>query len=182
MWIALAVVAAIVLWFVLTYNTFVKLRGFVQEAFSGMDVYLKKRYDLIPNLVETVRRYMSHEEQTLTRIVELRSIAAGAATPQDKLAAEGELSGAIGRLFAVAESYPQLMSSEQFISLQNELTGVEDQIAQARKYYNGAVRQYNVKTQTIPSSLVAGICGFKAMPYFESSEQERQNVKVDFGQ
>ena len=124
---------------------------------------------------------MTHEQDTLTKLVELRTKAASASTPQDKLAAEGEISGTLGRLFAVAENYPDLKANDQFLSLQTELTGVEDEIAQARNYYNGAAKQFNVKTQTIPSSLVAGICRFTAYPYFEIAAAERENVKVDFG-
>ncbi len=181
MWIAIGVVALIVVWFVATYNSFVKSRALVDEAFSGMDVYLKKRYDLIPNLVETVKAYMTHEQDTLAKIVELRGKAAGAPDPQARMAAEGELSNTLTHLFALSENYPDLKANAQFLSLQNDLRGIEDEISQARKYYNGAAKQFNIKTQTIPSSLVAGICHFTPYAYFEIAQAERENVKVDFG-
>lgn len=180
MGIALIVIALIVIWFVLTYNSFVKQRALVDEAFSGMDVYLKKRHDLVPNLVETVKAYMAHEQETLEKVVSLRNAAVGG-TPQQKAAAESELGGALGRLLALAENYPELKADAQFLSLQNDLRTIEDEISQSRKYYNGAVRLFNIKTQAIPGSIVAGICGFTAYPFFEADESERENVKVDFG-
>ncbi len=181
LWIAIAVIAVIVLWFVATYNGFVKSKQVVNEAFSGMDVYLKKRYDLIPNLVETVKTYMKHEQDTLAKIVELRGAAASGATTEDKMKAEGELSQTLGRLFALAENYPELKADTQFTQLQTELTGLEADIAEARKYYNGAARLYNTKTQTMPSNLIAGIFHFEPVNYFEvSNTAERDAVKVDF--
>ena len=182
LWIAIAVVAVLVLWFVSAYNGFVKSKQVVSEAFSGMDVYLKKRYDLIPNLVETVKTYMQHEEGTLAKIVELRNSAASGAAAEDKMKAEGELTQTLGKLFALAENYPELKADTQFTQLQTELGGLETDIAEARKYYNGAARLYNTKTQTVPNNLIAGIFHFEPVSYFEVTDAaERQAVKVDFG-
>lgn len=185
MWIyiLIAVVVVIALWFIGTYNGFIKRKGVVDEAFAGMDVYLKKRYDLIPNLVETVKTYMSHEQDTLTKIVELRSAASDKnASMTDRVEADNQLSGALTHLFALSENYPELKASEQFLSLQNQLTAVETDIAEARKYYNGAAKLFNVKVRSIPSNLVANMCGFRDVPYFEVTDAaERENVKVDFG-
>lgn len=180
MWIAIAVAAVLLFWFILCYNSLVRLKALAAEAASGMDVCLKKRRDLVPNLVETVKGYMTHEQETLAQVVELRGKAVSAAPGEARIAAEGELSGALSRLFALAENYPELRADAQFLSLQNALRGAEDEIAQARKYYNGAARQFNIRIQTVPSSLVAALFRFTPYPYFEISPAEREPVAVDF--
>ncbi len=181
--IILAVVFVIALWFVAIYNKLIKRRTLVEEAFSGMDIYLKKRYDLIPNLVETVKGYAKHEKETLDAVVTARNTAAAAgnAPVDQKVANENALSGAVTRLFAVAEQYPQLKADSHFLELQNQLNGLENDIAQSRKYYNGTVREYNMMTEVFPSSIVANMFGHGKYPFFEvGSDAERENVKVSF--
>jgi LemA protein len=145
-----------------------------------MDVYLKKRYDLIPNLVETVKGYASHEKDTLEKVIAARNMAASATSVEDKMAGENALTGTLKTLFAVAESYPDLKANQNFMDLQKQLQSLEGEIAQSRKYYNGVVKQYNTKTEIFPSNIIAGIFGFVKAPYFEIEEGERENVKVSF--
>ncbi|SDX89162.1 LemA family protein [Eubacterium barkeri] len=181
--VLVALIVLIGLWFMGTHNTLVKLKNQVEEAFSTMDVYLKKRYDLIPNLVETVKAYAKHEGDTLEKVVAARNAAMGASSGNldDKLAKENALSGTLKSLFAVAEAYPDLKSNTNFIDLQEQLKAVEEDIANARKYYNGSVKNLNNKVEMFPSSIVAGMFGFTKKPYFEvDSTEERQNVKVSF--
>ena len=181
MWIILLVVLAVlIIWFIATYNGFVSLKNKVEEAFSTMDVYLVKRYDLIPNLVETVKGYAAHEKETLEKVVSARSLAMNAHSMDEKIAQEQNLSG-LGRLLAISESYPDLKANTNFIDLQRQLKDMEGEIANARKYYNGVVKAFNTRTETIPSNLIAGICGFKKMPLFVvKDEAQRENVKVSF--
>lgn len=174
------VVLIILLWVISAYNGFVKLRNMVREAFSTMDVYLKKRFDLIPNLVETVKGYAKHEQATLEKVIAARNMAANATTPEERLAGENALSGTLKTLFAVAEAYPELKANVNFMDLQGQLQKIENEIASSRKYYNAIVRDYNTKTETFPSVLIAGIFGFKREPLFEIAGEERQNVKVSF--
>lgn len=180
MWIALGIVVLIGVIGVGYYNTFVKLRNQTDEAFSTMDVYLKKRYDLIPNLVEVVKQYASHERETLEKVVSARNMAMGAQNIDEKAQNENMLSGTLKTLFAVSENYPDLKADSSFLNLQNQLTGIENEISQARKYYNGAVRMLNTKIEMFPSNIVAGIGGFKKYPFFTVDEAERENVKVQF--
>lgn len=182
MWIILLVVLAVlVIWFIAAYNGFVSLKNKVEEAFSTMDVYLVKRYDLIPNLVETVKGYAAHEKETLEKVVSARSLAMNAHSMDEKIAQEQNLSGLLGRLMAISESYPDLKANASFIDLQRQLKDMEGEIANARKYYNGVVKAFNTRTETIPSNLVAMICGFKKMPLFVvKDEAQRENVKVSF--
>lgn len=180
MWIALGIVVLIGVIGVGYYNTFVKLRNQTDEAFSTMDVYLKKRYDLIPNLVEVVKQYASHERETLEKVVSARNMAMGAQNIDEKAQNENMLSGTLKTLFAVSENYPDLKADSSFLNLQNQLTGIENEISQARKYYNGAVRMLNTKIEMFPSKIVAGIGGFKKYPFFTVDEAERENVKVQF--
>ncbi len=175
LWIAIAVAALVVIWFVATYNGFVKRKQVVNEAAAGMDVFLKKRYDLIPNLVETVKIYMGHEQETLARVVALRNTAAGG-----QMQAQGELSETLGRLFALAENYPELKADAQFTQLQAELTDLEGSIAEARRYYNGAARLYNTGIQSMPGNLIARLFRFDPVAYFEAPTAEREAVRVDF--
>lgn len=163
------------------YNSLIRLGISVDEAWATIDVYLKKRYDLIPNLVETVKGYAKHESQTLEKVIAARGIAMGASGPEQKIAAENQLSGCLKTLFALTESYPTLKADMQFMGLQRQLDSVETDLAQARKYYNGVCRRYNTKIRVFPSNLVAGMMHLSPRKYFEvATEEERQNVKVRF--
>jgi LemA protein len=163
------------------YNSLVRLRNTVEEAFSTMDVYMKKRYDLIPNLVETVKGYAAHEKETLEKVIQARNFAQSAGTPEAMMQGEAQLAGALKSLFAIAENYPQLRANENFMNLQNQLRIAEDDIANSRKYYNGTVRMYNTKTELFPSSIVAGMFRFVRKPLYETTDAaERENVKVQF--
>ena len=175
------IVVLLLIWVASTYNVLVKLRNTVEEAFSTMDVYLKKRWDLIPNLVATVKGYAKHESETLEKVMAARSGGYSALSTDEKIAANKELSGAITKLMAVAENYPELKANQNFLELQGELNQIEDDIANSRKYYNGTVKQYNNKVDMFPSNLIAGLFHFVRKQMFEvSSEAERENVKVEF--
>lgn len=175
------IVAILVIWFIASYNGFVKLKNRIEEAFSTMDVYLKKRYDLIPNLVETVKGYAKHEAGTLEKVVQARNMAAGASTMEDKIKGENMLQGTLRSLFAIAESYPDLKANTNFLDLQGQLQRIEDEIANSRKYYNAVVKEFNTKVEMFPSNFIAGIFHFTRKPLFEIQEEtERQNVKVQF--
>jgi len=180
MWIyvIIAIVVLILIYFGVTYNSFVKLNNTVKEAFSTMDVYLKKRWDLIPNIVETVKGYAKHEKSTLKEIIELRNSTYDNMSANEKVDVNNKLSQVINKLMAIAEAYPDLKANENFKDLSQQLTKVEDDIANSRKYYNGAVRIFNDKVQMIPSNIVAGMLGFKEQKMFEASESERENVQV----
>ena len=163
------------------YNSFVVLRNDVEEGYSTMDVYLKKRYDLIPNLVETVKGYAKHEKETLTKVIEARNLAMSSNNVEEKIKNENALSGTLTSLFALSENYPDLKANQNFIDLQEQLKSVEQDIANARKYYNGVVKVYNNKIQVFPSNLFAGMFGFTKKPMFEVEDAEmRKNVKVEF--
>lgn len=163
-----------------TYNSFVKMRNTCEEAWATIDVYLKKRYDLIPNLVETVKGYAKHESGTLEKVIAARNAAMSADAPKDKIAAENALTGTLRSLFAVAEAYPQLQANTNFLDLQNQLKQIEAELANARKYYNATVRQINTKMETFPSNIIASMMHLKKFDYYEIEEEERQNVKVQF--
>jgi len=162
------------------YNGLVRLRVLVEEAWSGIDVQLKKRFDLIPNLVETVKGYAKHEKGTFEKVTELRTRAMNTERPKELAEIEGELRGTLKTLFAVAENYPELKANENFLNLQNTLKEIETEIESARRYYNGAVRDFNMKIQVFPANLIAGPLGFRSKEFFETSETEKQNVKVNF--
>lgn len=180
-YILLGLVVLVAFYAVGGYNTLVSLRNQVEEAFSTMDVYLTKRYDLIPNLVETVKGYAKHEKETLEAVISARNKAVNATTMEGKIEAENAMSGVIGRLFALAEAYPDLKANTNFLDLQNQLKSIEDDIANARKYFNGVTRQYNTKIEVFPMNILAGIFGFTKKPLFVvADEQQRQNVKVSF--
>ena len=180
--IIISVVAAvIVIWFITGYNGFVKAGNNVEESFATMDVYMKKRYDLIPNLVETVKGYAKHESETLQKVTEARNIAQGAGSIEEKIQGENMLSGALKSLFAVSEAYPDLKANQNFMDLQKQLQKVEEDIANSRKYYNAVVKIFNNKCQMFPSNIIGNIFHFTKKPMFEvESEEERRNVKVDF--
>ncbi len=177
------VILAIVFWIIGMYNGFVKIRNRIEEAFATMDVYLKKRYDLIPNLVETVKGYAAHEKETLTKVVEARNVALTSSDGpiDERVKSEGQLTQALRGLLAIAENYPNLKADTQFLDLQKQLQRVEEDIAQARKYYNSVVKVFNTKCEVFPSNLIAGIFNFVKREYFQvDDERERDNVKVDF--
>ncbi len=179
--IILGLIVIIGLWLVLSRNSFVSIKNQVEEAFATMDVYLKKRYDLIPNLVETVKGYATHESETFTKVTAARTAAMNATSIDEKIANENALSGTLKSLFAVAEAYPQLQANTNFMDLQQQLKMLEDEIANSRKYYNAVVRTMNTKVESFPSNLVASMFGFKKQPFFEvGSAEERENVQVKF--
>ena len=179
---AIALVAIIiVIWAIAVYNTFVRLRNGIEEAFSTMDVYLKKRYDLIPNLVETVKGYAKHENEALTNIIAARNAAMTATDPQERMEKENVLTGTLKSLFALNESYPQLKADTHFTEMMNELRSIEDEITSSRKYYNGIVKQYNTKREVFPTSIIANWKKVGKKPLFEvDAPEERKNVKVQF--
>jgi LemA protein len=163
------------------YNSLVQLRVRADSAWSDIDVQLKRRHDLIPNLVETVKGYAAHEKGTFENIAKYRSQAMQATTPADKAQAESQLSGALRGLFAVAENYPQLRASEQFTGLQASLNSIEDNIQNARRYYNAVVRDFNTRVQSFPINIIAGMFGFHTRQFFEmETPAERENVQVKF--
>lgn len=163
---------------VVLYNGLVTKRNKCDEAFSTMDVYLKKRFDLIPNLVETVKGYAKHEAQTLEAIIAKRN--SGSMTMDQRMENEQQISGAVRSIFALAENYPDLKANQNFTNLQDQLKKVEDDIANARKFYNAVVREYNNACQTVPSNIVASIFNFTKKPMYEAAEAERENVRVSF--
>lgn len=182
MWIIIliAVVAIIVLFVINTYNTLVGLRNKVKDQWAQIDVQLKRRFDLIPNLVETVKGYAKHESSTLEAVVKARNTYLSASTPEAQMKADGELTQAITKLFALSEAYPELKANENFKQLQSELTSTEDKISYARQFYNDIVMKYDNKIEMFPSNIVASMFKFKAQAFFEVNEEERQNVKVQF--
>ena len=177
-YIIIILVLIILIYGFIVYNSLIKLDNKVNEAFATMDVYLKKRWDLIPNIVETVKEYAKHEKSTLKEIVELRNSTYDNMSTNEKVDVNNKLSQEINKLMAIAEAYPDLRANESFKDLSQQLTKVEDDIANSRKYYNGAVRIFNNKVQMFPSNIVAGMLGFKEQKMFEANEIERENVKV----
>lgn len=178
-YIIIAIIVLVLIYFGVTYNSFVKLNNTVKEAFSTMDVYLKKRWDLIPNIVETVKGYAKHEKSTLKEIIELRNNTYDNMSTNEKVDVNNKLSQEINKLMVVTEAYPDLKANENFKDLSQQLTKIEDDIANSRKYYNGAVRIFNDKVQMFPSNIVARMLGFREQKMFEVSEIERENVKVN---
>ncbi len=174
------IVVVILLWVMMAYNGFIKLRNQADESWSGIDVQLKRRYDLIPNLVETVKGYAKHEQSTFEKVVQARNAAMSAQKVEDKAQAENMLSGALKSIFALAENYPELKANQNFLDLQKNLAEIEDQLQNARRYYNAVVRDYNIQCESFPSVILAGMFGFKKRAFFEIAEAEKQNVKVQF--
>ena len=178
--ILIGVVVLVALWAILTYNGLVSRRAMVAEGWSGIDAQLKRRADLIPNLVETVKGYAAHERQTFDELTKMRS-EAGSQDPAQRAASETAITAAIGKVMAVAEAYPDLKASANFQTLQKDLADVEDQIQLARRYYNGAVRNLNVAVQQFPSNLIANMGGFTAAQFFQlDNAAERTAPKVSF--
>lgn len=168
----------LILWAIAAYNGLVSLREQVRAAWAQIDVVLKRRHDLIPNLVETVKGYASHEKETLERVIAARNQAITASGPQQSIAAEGQLSGALRQVFALSEAYPDLKANQNFLQLQSELTSTENQIAGQRQGYNGLVQQYNTAIMSFPSNLMAGPFGFTPQPFFELQDAVQREVPV----
>ena len=182
MWILLIIVAVIVLWTISTYNGLVTLRQRVKNAWSQIDVQLQRRFDLIPNLIETVKGYMEHEKEVLTKVTELRTAWASAGSVKEKSDLDNQLSGALKTIMAVSENYPDLKANQNFSELQEELQNTENKIAFSRQFYNDIVTKYNTKLEVVPSNIIASMFGFKPEELFEAESAEaRKNVKVDFG-
>lgn len=178
--IIVIIVLAVIAYIWLTYNSLVTLRERIKEAISGIDVQLKRRTDLIPNLVETVKGYAKHEKEVFENVTKARSAMMKADTLSDKAEADNMLTGALKTLFAVAEAYPTLQASENFKSLQEELSDTENKISYSRQFYNSNVLAYNTKIKMFPSSLIAGQFGFTEKEFFETEEAEKKPVKVTF--
>ncbi|PLX15162.1 MAG: hypothetical protein C0601_13605 [Candidatus Muiribacterium halophilum] len=170
------------LWFMTTYNGFVRLRNMVKEGWSGVDVQLKRRYDLIPNIVETVKGYAKHESEVFENVTKARTMAINAGNVSEQNQAENMLTGALKSMFAVAEDYPELKANENFKSLQDTLNEVEDDIQKSRRYYNGTVRDYNIKCESFPSVIIANMFKFEKEKFFEAETNEKENVHVKFGE
>ncbi|MEG0249606.1 MAG: LemA family protein [Peptostreptococcus sp.] len=179
--IVIAIIVIIALWLMSAYNRLVRLRNSAKEGFSTMDVYLKKRFDMIPNLVETVKGYASHESKTLESVIEARNSIANATNVSDQLEGENMLTNTLRSLFALSEAYPDLKANQNFIDLQQKIEATEQDIANSRKYYNGTVLALNNAIEMFPSNIAAKLFKFEQMSMFEvSNEGERENVKVQF--
>jgi LemA protein len=178
--IILAIIVVLVIFVISLYNGLVKLRNRIDNAWAQIDVQLKRRYDLIPNLVETVKGYAAHEAGTLEKVIQARNMAMSAQGPKDQAQAENVLSGALKSIFALSEAYPDLKANQNFLNLQEELTGTEGKIAYARQFYNDTVYKYNTKIQSFPAVVIAGMLRFNTREYFEAEEGERENVHVSF--
>ncbi len=180
LWALIIIVVIVVLWIILTFNSFIRLRNRADNAWSQIDVQLKRRFDLIPNLIETVKGYMKHEKDTLTEVTKARTAFMGATGPASKAKAENMLEGALKTIFAVSESYPKLMANENFMQLQEELSGTESKIAYARQFYNDTILTFNTKLEVFPSNVIAKILNFTPKEFFKTEGVERENVKVKF--
>lgn len=178
--VILVIVVILVLWVIATYNSLVSFRNRVKDAWSQIDVQLKRRFDLIPNLVETVKGYTKHESETLENVIKARNTYMSATLPEDQMKADGELTKAVSKLFALSESYPDLKANTNFNDLQNQLKETENKIAMSRQFYNDIVLQYNNKVEMVPSNIIANMFHFKKETFFEAQETERENVQVKF--
>lgn len=177
--ILLALVLVVVLFAVVAYNSLVKLRNWVKESWSQIDVQLKRRHDLIPNLVETVKGYAQHEKETLERVISARNLLMSG-SPQERLEADNQLTGALKSIFALSEAYPDLKANQNFMQLQEELTTTENKVAYSRQLYNKTVADYNIKRESFPSNIIAGMFGFKAEQQLSIPEAEREVPKITF--
>jgi LemA protein len=181
MYVILGIVVVIILWLIGVYNGLIRLKNRVKEAWADIDVQLKRRYDLIPNLMETVKGYMKHEEGVLTKVTEARAAAMGAKGLGDKAKAENMLSETLKSLFAVSESYPDLKASQNFLQLQDEISDTENKIQASRRFYNTQVRDFNTKIEVFPTNMIAGMLKFKSKDFFEIEDQKEKEVpKVKF--
>ena len=180
LWIFIGIVVVIALWLIAVYNILIKLKNRTDEAWSDIDVQLKRRYDLIPNLISAVKGYAQHEKELFEKVTQARTAAMGAQGPADKSQAENMLAGALKSLFAVAENYPDLKANENFLELQKELSDTENKIQASRRFYNGNVRDFNIKIEIFPNNLVAGMLNFTKRDFFEIEEGEKELVKAKF--
>ena len=180
LWIVLGILIVVILFVVTSYNRLVVLRNRVKDQWAQIDVQLKRRFDLIPNLVETVKGYTKHESETLENVIKARNTFLSATTPDAEMEADGELTKAITKLFALTDSYPELKANTNFIELQTELRQTEEKIASSRQFYNDTVLTYNNKIEVIPTNIVASLFNFKREAFFEAQEKERENVQVKF--
>ena len=178
--IVVAIILVLALFIISNYNSLVSLRNKVKDQWSQIDVQLKRRFDLIPNLVETVKGYAKHESETLEEVIKARNTFTTANTAEEEIKANGELSNAITKLFALAESYPDLKANTNFVQMQNDLKETEDKISYARQFYNDSVLMYKNKLEMFPSNLIAKMFNFKEEPFFEASDTEKENVQVKF--
>lgn len=177
----LVLIGLVVVWVIFLFNGLIKLKNRVEEAWSDIDVQLKRRYDLIPNLIETVKGFAKQEREVLENVTEARTRAMGAQDTKDQVEAENMLSDTLKSLFAVSENYPDLKSNENFLELQRELSDTENKIQAARRFYNGNVRDFNTKIQTFPNNMIAGTLNFKEKEFFEAEEEEeKKNINVKF--
>lgn len=181
-WVIIGLIIIAVIWIIAVYNGLIGLKNRVEEAKSDIDVQTKRRYDLIPNLVETVKGYAKHEKGVFTDVTKARTMAMGARGMAKKAQAENMLTDALKSVFAVAENYPELKANENFSKLQDELTGTEDKIEASRRFYNGNVRDFNTRIQVFPNNIIAKNLGFSKKELFEAGSQEREAVKVDFNE
>jgi len=165
---------------VVNYNSFVSLKTQMENALAQIDVQTKRRFDLVPNLVETVKGYAKHEKTTLSAVTKARAAISSAGSPEEKMAAENMLSGALKTLFAVSENYPKLQANQNFLMLQEELSGIEGKIAYARQFYNDAIMRWNKQVQMFPSNVIAGMFGFQKQEHLEATAEEKKAVKVKF--
>jgi LemA protein len=173
-----ALILLLIIYILIVFNQLITLKNFVKEAFATMDVYLKKRWDLIPNIVETVKGYAKHEKETLESVIELRNNAYDKMSLNDKINTNEKLAGDISKLMMLAESYPALKANESFLDLSKNLSKVEEDIANSRKYYNAVVRKMNNKVEMFPSNIIARILNYKSLKMFEANDTERENVNV----
>ncbi len=178
--ILLIIIVLAIIWAIGMYNGLIRLKNRVDEAWSDIDVQLKRRYDLIPNLVSTVKGYAAHEKEVFEKVTEARTQAMNAGSAQEKAQAENALSGTLKSLFAVAENYPDLKANQNFLELQRELTDTEDKIQAARRFYNGNVRDFNIKIESFPTNIFAGMLHFAKRDFFEGNGEEKEPVKVEF--
>ena len=179
-WIPIVVVVVIAFWLILTYNSLIRIRNRVKEAWSDIEVQLKRRYDLIPNLVNTIKGYTKHEEGVFTKVTEARAAAMSAKTPGEHAKSENMLTETLKSLFAVTENYPELKASKNFLQLQNELTDTENKIQASRRFYNGNVRDFNTKVQVFPTNIIANMLGFKQAEFFDAPDEVNETPNVKF--
>lgn len=178
--IIILVIILLLIWMISTYNHLVKLKNRVQDQWSQVDVQLKRRFDLIPNIVESVKGYTQHEKETLEMVTNARNSALNAKKPQDEMSADNELTGALTRLFSLTEAYPELKADENFKELQRNLKETEDKIAYARQFYNDVVLKYKNAREVFPTNIIADLLGMKEIAFFEVKQEEKENIKVEF--
>lgn len=180
-WILIAVIVLVIVWLIMIYNGLIRFKNRTKEAWSDIDVQLKRRYDLIPNLIETVKGYAQHEKETLERVIQARNAAMQQqGGTEAKAKAENQLSETLKSIFALAESYPDLKANQNFLKLQDELSDTENKIQAARRFYNSNTRDFNTKIESFPNNLIAGILGFNKFDYFEAETGEKENIQVKF--